>query len=1782
MKNSIKKYIKPILSYILIFAICLTSINLDKLVINAEDINHTHIWASKYDTTNHWEYCTVCGITQNVTAHVYTDHWYLGSESCNAYNYNTKTCSCGYSYIYRKPHNTSTWKTAPADWVHYKHCTSCGAWLTSQGCYKSDGTAITCTNLGTCVVCGYTYTRPNHVLNSAGTCNKCGVHCVDVSNEKTTWSADHTSFTWTVTLKPASGHTVVLPSIVAGQWWNYAVLDITRSSVTNDDGSVTYTNVATFNDNKFNKVGAIWWRSYFTVDGYSIAYMGHGGSGNYWLDIQAPVINPIVQKDQATANGWATIKQLTISGTENLSNIVYISVSDKVTGEKYITDAAVGVVDGEFSYQCTPPIEGDETGRTYVVTVKDEIGNVSTKEFLVVKTDGSAPTLKDGDSLSYTNWTNSAKTVNLHFYDFGSGGMYLSFNNQTSYTPLTKSGEYYTWSKTFSTDQTGTSDYKLYVKDALGNAKAYTLTVGNIDCTAPVITKTDFIKKDNETTVNVTASDSISGISQYAVSKDSSNPTNWQTSNSFKFTEEGTYYVFAKDAVGNVSKPKEINVSINFTGIFKLKATADATANNNLGVVNLDWSKTVGTTNDILTDSTYKAYKSTDNGNTWQTISLMDYTKVTEVKVLQIYPHPNAANQLKTWMETNGYGKGIIKVDSVYIDDFNANPSSYLKDENGNWKYNVLFFGTWDSNNGKDLNTTSYAIVEEYIRSGLGCIFGHDTFVTNYPNLMKLGSKYLDISTASASYNGSLGGNSTVKITKKGLFTTYPWNIGELGTVLTVPLCHNSQQTAVQDIWLRFTLPTYTDADYTNNNNFYLATKNNCAMIQTGHSSGAATDDEQKILANLIFYSYQLSGTAYATDYSGMDTTVPNKPAITYNGYNPSNPNMNVSFSSTDNGSSYKYFVEAYDISTNAKKGESNQESATVTSGIKGYYYIVDNKPTNDFDVKNATFTANTSITVPYSATSGYIHIKAVDKAGNISQVADKQLSNIVTLNPNTGSAITNNKLVVFKNYNFNTNVAGSIPTKTGYDFKGYYTATSGGTQIYNNTGAVSNDGTYFTGGKYNQTTDLNVYAQWTPTNYSITYNLNGGSITGQKASYNIETNTFTLPTPTKTGYTFTGWTGSNGDTPQTSVSIEKGSTGNKTYTANWTVNSYYLDLNGVLDGTSTSHFSNYGTVDVYVDGIHIANDVADFWQPINYGSKWEIKDIKPTKGHLYNGVYSGSLTGTMGVGGAWTYLKFSTKVLQVKFHRNTSASDTTEAEQSFTYGIANQKFTNKGWSRTGYSLAGWAESFSANTIKYSVLSDVSDDWIDSNYPKIDLYAVWTPVNYTITYNLDGGILLNQKTNYNVETESFTLPIPTKNGYEFLGWIGSNGSTPQRTVTIPKGSTGNKTYTAVWDPLPGYTEIYEGKYYEGQIVTYDKLLEIVKAVDLDDLVNMNNTDTVLKDIYNKVLAKEELTEAEKEKLKNAANNIQIEIVKIEYQNGDVETNLNKSNYILDTSSKHIGKFNITYRVKDIVNNKYPDTVNVKTEYTKECKIVYNNYPSITLEPYVVVYDDNVRNDMSKFTQYIKSFIKVSDNEDTLDDEYMWKKTDSYEALQNSVMLTISNISIKYSPEIYTSKNLTALKNIKTLDELYNLKNTNKELFDAIESYNLIVDAKDQFGKYASGTRVSNADKLTLIQNNTLDKTQNATDRMIMVVFNTNDIGVNKTLKQEIRYVSKEYLDSVYSDSYWGSDKYGKQDLINSLDKKDQTDSLSYDEYNGNVKQSNGNKVNIHVKDYTNN
>lgn len=97
-------------------------------------------------------------------------------------------------------------------------------------------------------------------------------------------------------------------------------------------------------------------------------------------------------------------------------------------------------------------------------------------------------------------------------------------------------------------------------------------------------------------------------------------------------------------------------------------------------------------------------------------------------------------------------------------------------------------------------------------------------------------------------------------------------------------------------------------------------------------------------------------------------------------------------------------------------------------------------------------------------------------------------------------------------------------------------------------------------------------------------------------------------------------------------------------------------------------------------------------------------------------------------------------------------------------------------------------------TVYYKVVGDANhEDHAGS--------SVNVRINYTVTYNLDGGnwtFAVGLVTDYNEQTATFTLLTPYRSYHDFLGWTGSNGATPQTDVTVTTGTTGNLTYTANW------------------------------------------------------------------------------------------------------------------------------------------------------------------------------------------------------------------------------------------------------------------------------------------------------------------------------------------------------------------------------------------------
>ena len=468
--------LQKLLAFVFALVMLVTMVPAD--LAKADAIEHTHIWATTYDSTNHWEYCTVCGEKRNVTAHVFTDHWNNGKESCFWANYDTKTCECGYSYIYRKPHDPaklSGWINVKSSHSHHIECKDCGTWIQATSCRDSNGKILGCNNPGTCVTCGAVYTADEHKLTN-GKCDYCDKQIAIYSTPEVTYSDDREYAYIKEKITP-----VDTDAILQGLWWACSDANgyfVGNYSIVDDADGVSKDYSWTYKFTDYQRFSTWSLACTYIINGTSV----HNDypSFNIWYDHEAPVINEIKQTDQASFNGYATIKQLDVTGTDNASKYVDINITDKITGKNMMEKATVNVVNGKWAYTCTPPLEADDNGRTYTLTAIDKIGNSSTQDFTIYKTDGTAPQVES--PLSYTDWTNKAKTVTLTVTDYGSGAPQASLGDQVHYQACIKTTDgKYQVTYTFSDDIIGTKDYKLYLKDALGNATSCTLTVGNID-----------------------------------------------------------------------------------------------------------------------------------------------------------------------------------------------------------------------------------------------------------------------------------------------------------------------------------------------------------------------------------------------------------------------------------------------------------------------------------------------------------------------------------------------------------------------------------------------------------------------------------------------------------------------------------------------------------------------------------------------------------------------------------------------------------------------------------------------------------------------------------------------------------------------------------------------------------------------------------------------------------------------------------------------------------------------------------------------------------------------------------------------------------------------------------------------------------------------------------------------------------------------------------------------------------------------------------------------------
>lgn len=322
-------------------------------------------------------------------------------------------------------------------------------------------------------------------------------------------------------------------------------------------------------------------------------------------------------------------------------------------------------------------------------------------------------------------------------------------------------------------------------------------------------------------------------------------------------------------------------------------------------------------------------------------------------------------------------------------------------------------------------------------------------------------------------------------------------------------------------------------------------------------------------------------------------------------------------------------------------------------------------------------------------------------------------------------------------------------PTRDGYDFVGWYY-----------------DGSKITSGKWLINRDVTLVAQWAPKTYQIVYLLeNGVNHVSNPTTYETGM-TFTLFYPSKTGYAFLGWTGNGISTPTKNLQIKSSDYGDKTFTANWSANTYDVTFNadGGQCSTQTAKYTydsfvtlpvptrtDYDFVGWYNGITKVENGTWKIADNCTLTAKWELKRFAIN--YELNGGENNSLNPN-------TY----TKEMEVTLFDPT---------------------------RTGYSFIGWTTEGITTPTKGLKIQ------LGSSGIKI-FEANWLIITYNIDYHVNGGTNEANPSNYTIETDTIILREPTKTGYTFIGWYDTEGFSGEKITTINSGTYGNVVLYAQW------------------------------------------------------------------------------------------------------------------------------------------------------------------------------------------------------------------------------------------------------------------------------------------------------------------------------------------------------------------------------------------------
>lgn len=350
------------------------------------------------------------------------------------------------------------------------------------------------------------------------------------------------------------------------------------------------------------------------------------------------------------------------------------------------------------------------------------------------------------------------------------------------------------------------------------------------------------------------------------------------------------------------------------------------------------------------------------------------------------------------------------------------------------------------------------------------------------------------------------------------------------------------------------------------------------------------------------------------------------------------------------------------------------------------------------------------------------------------------------------------------------------------------------------------------------------------------------------------------LSQPSRDGYDFAGWTIDNGRMGEdhdgyTAFNVGCYAGNNLTFTAQWIqrenptpVQTYPIDLNSYLDNEQHWDLNGFGTADVTINGIKVADDVADFCQTdFIAGTTYLVDDIKAKAGFAYTGpaFFSGTLTDS----GAWLWPTFETLVtLDVNAYYNGVEQGYLSPWGTADVYINGNKVVEDGTDYYNVNISK-GSNFLVNDIKANFGYDYTGPSSFSGVLTNPFTSVVLPFQqsiFTILFDPNGGqglmksIVVNGILLERLPSNTFTRTNDSGQS-KFLGWSkDKNAKTPMykengQLIFTPGDST--ITLFAIWDDCPvitvkdRYFTLYEAK---KAVITETELLRTVTSTDRED------------------------------------------------------------------------------------------------------------------------------------------------------------------------------------------------------------------------------------------------------------------------------------------------------------------------------------------------------------